>query len=338
MKNRRATQADVAKLAGVSQSAVSQALNRHDSAIPEETRRRVLAAAEQLGYVPNKFAQGLRTKKTYTIASIIPDITNPYYPAFQRGIQSVTSQFNYDLIIYDTEEKEDNEKRSLLSLERAGVDGAIVTLFYLGTEHLRPLIKQNIPVVLLHSRPGPEEDLIIDWIFVDNVSMAKASVSYLIKKGHTRIGMIAGLEGTPPRQNRIRGFFEALSEHNLPMDEVLIQDGDFTEKGGYQGMNKLLKLALRPTAVFAANDLMALGAMTAIRESKLRIPEDIALIGIDDIPAAKLVYPPLTTCTQNQENIGRRAAEMLFERINGIAPDKPRLVEMPFELIIRESV
>ena len=336
MKARRPTQEDVAKLAGVSQTAVSQVLNRIDSAIPEDTRQRILGAMDQLGYVPNKFAQSLRTQKTFMIASIIPDITNPFYPAFQRGIQSVTNQKNYDLIIYDTDEKEENEKRSLMSLERAGVDGAIVSLFHHGVEHLRPLIEQGIPVVYWRGRPL-EKDLIIDLIFVDNVAMAKTAVSYLIGKGHTRIGMIAGLEDTPPRQDRIRGFCEALKEHNLPLDEILIQDGDFTETGGYQGMKKLLSLKPRPTAVFAANDLMALGAMLSIREAKLRIPEDIALVGLDDIPAAKLVHPPLTTISQMQEDIGRIAAEMIFERIEGTAPDKPRLVEMPYKFIVRES-
>ena len=336
MKTRRPTQEDVAKLAGVSQTAVSQVLNRNDSAIPEETRQRILGAMDQLGYVPNKFAQSLRTKKTFMIASIIPDITNPFYPAFQRGIQSVTNQKNYDLIIYDTDEKEENEKRSLMSLERAGVDGAIVSLFHHGVEHLRPLIEQGIPVVYWRGGPREKESL-IDLIFVDNVAMAKTAVSYLIGKGHTRIGMIAGLEDTPPRQDRIRGFCEALKEHNLPLDEILIQDGDFTETGGYQGMKKLLSLKPRPTAVFAANDLMALGAMLSIREAKLRIPEDIALVGLDDIPAAKLVHPPLTTISQMQEDIGRIAAEMIFERIEGTAPDKPRLVEMPYKFIVRES-
>ncbi|NIS81975.1 MAG: substrate-binding domain-containing protein [Anaerolineales bacterium] len=336
MKARRSTQEDVAKLAGVSQSAVSQVLNRNDSAIPEETRQRILGAMDQLGYVPNKFAQSLRTKKTFMIASIIPDITNPFYPAFQRGIQSVTNQKNYDLIIYDTDEKEENEKRSLNSLQQANVDGAIVSLFHHGFEALKPLIEQGIPVV--YWRGGPvEKDLVIDLIFVDNVAMAKTAVSYLIGKGHTRIGMIAGLEDTPPRQDRIRGFCEALKEHNLPLDEILIQDGDFTETGGYQGMKKLLSLKPRPTAVFAANDLMALGAMLSIRETKLRIPEDIALVGLDDIPAAKLVHPPLTTISQMQEDIGRIAAEMIFERIEGTAPDEPRLVEMPYKFIVRES-
>jgi LacI family transcriptional regulator len=334
---KRPTQEDVAKFAGVSQTAVSQVLNNIDSSIPEETRQRVLGAIDELGYVPNKMARSLRTKKTYTIASIIPDITNPFYPAFQRGIQSVANQNNYDLIIYDTEEAKENEKRSLRSLEQARVDGAIVVLFHLGVEDLRPLVEQNIPIVMLRGSPQMVEGLILDTLYVNNAGIAKTAVSYLIEGGHTRIGMIAGLEETPPRRNRIQGYREALAEHHLPMDEILIQDGDFTERGGYQGMRELLKLTPRPTAVFAANDLMALGAMIVIREAGLNIPQDIALVGIDDIPAAKLVHPPLTTISQFQDQIGLRAAQMLFERIQGTAPDEPRLVEMPFELIVRKS-
>jgi len=336
MTNRRPTQADVAKLAGVSQSVVSQILNDNDISVSDGTRKRVLDAIDQLGYVPNKFAQSLRTNNTRTIASIIPDITNPFYPAFQRGIQSVTNQKNYDLIIYDTDEKEENEKRSLKSLQQANVDGAIVSLFHHSFEALKPLIEKGIPVV--YWRGGPvEKDLVVDLIFVDNVAMAKTAVSYLIDKGHTRIGMLAGLENTPPRQDRIQGFLEALRDHNLALEKTLIQDGDFSETGGYQGMKKLLRLDPRPTAVFASNDLMALGAMLAMREENLRIPEDVALIGLDDIPAAKLVHPSLTTITQMQEDIGRIAAEMIFERIEGTAPDKSRLVEMPYKLIARES-
>jgi LacI family transcriptional regulator len=336
MTNQRPTQADVAELAGVSQSVVSQILNNNDISVSDETRRRVLDAIEELGYVPNKFAQSLRTNKTLTIASIIPDITNPFYPAFQRGIQSVTNKMNYDLIIYDTDEMEENEKRSLKSLQQANVDGAIVSLFHHGFEALKPLVDQGIPVV--YWRGGPvRKDLTIDLIYVDNVAMAKTAVSYLIEKGHSRIGMIAGLENTPPRQDRIRGFREAMEKHNLPLEETLIQDGDFTETGGYQGMKKLLRLDPRPTAVFASNDLMALGAMLAMREENLRIPEEVALIGLDDIPAAKLVHPSLTTITQMQEDIGRIAAEMIFERIEGTAPSGSRVVEMPYKLIVRDS-
>jgi len=337
MKTRRPTQADVAELAGVSQSAVSQALNQTESAIPEETRQRVWDAINQLGYVPNKSAQSLRTQKTYTIASIIPDITNPFYPAFQRGIQSVTNRHGFDLIVYDTDEKEENKKRSLRSLVSADVDGAIVSLFHHGPEHLQPLIEQNIPVVLWNSSTTLNENLIMDTLFVDNVAMAKNSVSYLIEKGHTRIGMLTGLENSPPAQFRIRGYRKTLAEYRLPVEEGLIKVGDFSEAGGYQGMKDLLSLSTYPTAVFAANDLMALGAMIAIREANLQIPDDIAIIGIDDIPAARLISPPLTTSSQMQENVGRRAAEMLFERIEGTAPALPRIEELPFKFIIRES-
>ncbi|MBW8012854.1 MAG: LacI family transcriptional regulator [Chloroflexi bacterium] len=334
---KRSTQADVAKFAGVSQTAVSQVLNNTDSSIPKETRQRILDAIDELDYVPNKMAQSLRTKKTFTIASIIPDITNPFYPAFQRGIQSVANQNNYDLIVYDTEEAKENEKRCLRSLEHARVDGAIVVLFHHGVEDLRPLVEQNIPIVELRGSPPMVEGLILDSLYINNAEFSKAAVSYLIERGHTRIGMIAGLKETPPRRNRVKGYQEALAEHQLPLEEILIRGGDFTERGGYQGMVELLKLTPHPTAVFAANDLMALGAMIAIREAGLNIPQDIALVGIDDIPAAKLVHPPLTTISQFQEQIGLRAAQMLFERIQGTAPDSPRLVEMPFELIVRES-
>jgi LacI family transcriptional regulator len=337
MKRKRPTQADVAKLAGVSQSAVSQVLFRGNSVIPEETKQRVLNAVEELGYVPNRGAQSLRTKKTLTIASIIPDITNPFYPAFQRGIQSVTNQHGFDLIVYDTDEKVENEARSLRSLVSAGVEGAIVSLFHHEVDDLKPLVDQDIPVVTWNSSTTANKNLIVDTLFVDNVAMAKNSVVYLIEKGHTRIGMISGLENSPPAQFRIRGYRKAFAEHKLAIDDDLIYAGDFSEEGGYAAMKVLLSLPQPPTAVFAANDLMALGAMLAIQETNLQIPDDIALIGLDDIPAAKLVYPSLTTSTQMQEGIGRRAAEMLFERINSKAPPISRVEEMPFKFIVRDS-
>jgi LacI family transcriptional regulator len=149
--------------------------------------------------------------------------------------------------------------------------------------------------------------------------------------------MIAGEENTPPRQNRILGYQQAIADHHLPLDEILIRGGDFTEKGGYETMREILRLDPPVTAVFAANDLMAMGALTAIREAGLRVPQEVAVAGFDDIPAAHLVTPSLTTITQYQQNIGQRAAEMLFERLNGSESGAPRSIEMPFSLIVRES-
>ena len=332
---KRPTQADVAALAGVSQPAVSSVINDSDIAIPEVTRQRILNAMDELGYVRNQSARSLRTSKTHTIATIIPDIGNPYYPAFQRGIQDVTRQHDYDLILYNTDELESEEKRCLRSLEERQVDGAIVVLFHHDYEALRPLLDKGIAIVSL----GPHDvgELTLDAIYIDNATAAFKAVNYLADKGHARIGMLAGSDETPPRMSRIEGYQLALDRHHLPLDETIIRGGGFTEHGGYESMKKLLRLSPRVTAVFAANDLMAIGAIKAIREAGLAIPDDIAIVGFDDIPAASLISPPLTTVNQFTQQIGQRAAELLFERLNGTVTGNGRVVEMPFELIIRES-
>jgi LacI family transcriptional regulator len=327
----------VAKLAGVSQTVVSQILNNNEISVSEDTRQRVIDAIDQLGYVPNKSAQSLRSQKTRTIACVIPDITNPYYPAFQRGIQKVTTEHNFDLFVYDTEENEENEIRCLKAIQRAGVDGAILVLFHHKIDDLVPLLNQGINLVVLASSFLDGQNSEIDIIYNRNEEIAKVATNYLIERGHTKIGMIAGLDETPPRKFREFGYLSALEESHLPLNKMLIQGGDFTEKGGYEAMKIMLDMEELPTAIFAANDLMALGAMAAIREAGLLIPDDVALIGIDDIPAAKLVHPTLTTINQHQEKGGKVAAEMLIERIEGEYTGPARVVEGVFELIIRES-
>jgi LacI family transcriptional regulator len=177
----------------------------------------------------------------------------------------------------------------------------------------------------------------IDMLIVDNASAARAAVGYLIDRGHTRIGMVAGIVGTPPREGRVEGYRQALADHHIPLDEILIRAGDFTEAGGYEGMQELLKLSPRPTVVFAANDLMAMGALVALREAGIRVPDQMAIVGFDDIPAARLVHPPLTTVAQFPERLGKRAAEMLFERLGGTAPREGRRDIRECELIIRET-
>jgi LacI family transcriptional regulator len=338
MANRRPTQEDVAKLAGVSQTVVSQILNNNEISVSEDTRQRVIDAIDQLGYVPNKSAQNLRSQKTRTIACVIPDITNPYYPAFQRGIQKVTTEHNFDLFVYDTEENEKNEVRCLQAIQRAGVDGAILVLFHHQIDDLAPLLNQGIHLVVLASSFLDIQNSELDIIYNRNDEMAELATNYLIEKGHTKIGMIAGLDETPPRKFREIGYLKALEESQLPLDQICIQGGDFTEKGGYEAMKIILNMDELPTAIFAANDLMALGAMVAIREAGLQIPDDIALIGIDDIPAANLAYPRLTTINQHQEQGGMAAAEMLIDRIEGKHTGPGRMIEGAFELIERESV
>jgi len=335
---RKPTQADVARLAGVSQALVSYVLNDNSViSISAETRQRILDAIDELKYVPNGTARSLRTRKTYTIAGIIPDITNPFYPAFERSIQQSVESHGYDLIVYNTGGDAEKEQRCLRSVQQGRVDGVIAVFFHLTARDLVALLERDIAVVRLEAKKkeGSKYDLSLDNLYVDNVAAARAAVDYLISCGHTRIGMLGGLHG--PGQARLLGYRQALAEHRIPVDESLILDGGFKEDGGYRAMRELLGLSPRPTAVFAANDMMAMGALLAVREAGLVIPRDVALVGFDDTPSTRMVTPPLTTVTQFQQNLGRRAAEMLFERLQGKAPEHGRFEEMPFELIVRGS-
>jgi LacI family transcriptional regulator len=332
------TQADVARRAAVSQALVSYVLNNHPAvSIPDETRQRILDAAAELNYVPNRAARSLRTRRTLTLAAVIPDITNPFYPAFIRGIQDVAEANGYDVVTYNTDGIEEKELKALRSVRQGWVDGAILVTFHLPPGRVAALAEAGIAVVVLAPNEPAWVEHGIDNVMVDNVAAARAAVEYLIARGHTRIGMIAGVAGTPPREYRVQGYREALAAHDLPSDEILIRAGDFAETGGYEAMRELLRLSPRPTAVFAANDLMAIGAMTALREAGLRIPHDIAIVGLDDIPAAALVDPSLTTIAQFPERLGRRCAERLFERLNGQASPVGRLDVMEFQLVIRAS-
>ena len=332
-KNRRPTQYDVAERAGVSQATVSQVLNNTSAfSVPAETRQRILAVVHELGYVPNQSARSLRTQKTYTIAVILPDITNPFYPLFLRGIQDITEENDYNLVAYNSDGIPEKEVKCLKGIKRNYVDGLIASLFKTNEDLLFEL---DMPVVLLGPKPaGPYQ---YDVIWLDNILAARQIVGHLIQRGNPCIAMLAGIEGTPPHQNRYIGFCQALEEHHIPIDENLVIHGDFTENSGYDAMRTLLERASPPLSIFAVNDLMAMGAMIAIRQTRLRIPQDVAIVAFDDIPAAKLTDPPLTTVNQHQENMGRKAAELLFDQISGKVSQTGRFVEMPFDLVIRES-
>jgi LacI family transcriptional regulator len=333
---RKPTQNDVAKRANVSQAMVSYVLNGNASvSIPHETRQRILDAMHDLGYQPSKAARTLRTSKTYTIAGIIPDILNPFYPAFQRGIQDVANSYHYDLITYNTDADPDKERHFCESLLQGRADGLIAVLFHVNARDLLPLLSRGIPVVRLEAERKEPGEFPLDNLYLDNTAASRAAVSYLIGKGHQQIGMLAGHAG--PTRYRVAGYWQALSDARIAPDENLIQTVEFNETGGYTGMQALLQVAPRLTAVFASNDLMAVGAMQAIREAGLRVPEDIAVVGFDDIPAARLISPGLTTVSQHQEQVGRRAAQMLLERLSGSVVSGGRTESLPFELIIRQS-
>jgi len=332
------TQLDVANLAGVSRTTVSFVLNnREDIAIPDETRQRVWDAVAQLGYAPNRAAQTLRTQKTFTVAGIIEDITNPFHPAFERGIQVVLNRHDYDLIMYNTDGDADKECRILTSLQQQRrVDGIIGSFYHAGIADFVPFVSRHIPVVRLNGPEARREvNHALDTLIIDNTAAAREAVEYLISKGHRRISMLAGVG--PPREARVRGYREALANSGIAFDEHLVRARSFKMDEGQRAMQELLATTPRPTAVFAASDLLAMGAMIAIREAGLRIPDDIAIVGFDDIFAARALNPPLTTVAQFQHQLGEKAAELLLERLTGQYTGPGRQIEMPYELIIRET-
>jgi LacI family transcriptional regulator len=334
---KRPTQADVARLAEVSQAMVSYVVNNIPSiSISAGTRARVLDAVKTLGYVPDSAARSLKTRKSSTVAGIIPDITNPFYPAFQRGIQDIAEARGYDLITCNTDGIADREHKFLRLAHQGRVDGFVAVFFHLTANDLQPLLERGIAIVRLEPGRKNVGRLPLDNIYVDNVAAARTATSYLIERGHRTIGMLAGQKG--PQHARVRGYKQALAESGITLDNALIQGSGFQHDNGYQGMRELIDQSPRPTAVFAANDLLAMGALSALRDAGLRVPGDVAIVGVDDIPAAALINPPLTTISQFPHQLGRRAAEMLFERLEGNVPGGGRCELMPHELIVRESV
>ena len=330
----RPTQKDIAKLAQVSQATVSLVLNGiSDASVPRVTQLKVLQAAKSLGYVPNRVAQSLRTQQTKTLACIVPDITNPFYPALERGAQKSAESNGYDVLIYNTDGLPAKERRCLDRLLEGRVDGVVGVFFHLTAVDLRPLLERKIGVARIEANPKKIGPWPLDNLFVDNVGGAKAATQYLIQGGHRRIAMIAGAGG--PERNRVSGYLEALNEADL--EPQLVSHGDFNEDSGYRLTKEILSGA-RPTAIFAGNDLMAFGAMSAIREAQLTIPDDVAVMGFDDIFAARFVTPPLSTVNQFQYELGRVAAEMVLERINKLPADTSgRQRQMPFEVVKRQS-
>jgi len=330
---RRATQKDVARLAGVSQATVSMVLSGGAPAIPAETWERITNAARELGYVPNRAAQALRTSRTMTIACIVPDITNPFYPALIRGIQSVTDKVSYDVLSVNTDGSPERERHFLDWFRQGRVDGVIGVFFTLKAKDFKPLVDAGVPVVRIESSKKRGGDIAIDDIFVDSRAAAYAVTKRLLALGHSRIAMIAGRGG--PQGVRVEGYREALLEAGIEPHVVI--DEAFSEVGGTRAAEKILDGGFAPTAIFAANDLMAIGVMQALRERGIEMPRDVAVVGFDDISAARLVTPPLTTVAQFQDKMGARAAKILLDRLNGKAPPGGTATEMPFSLIERGS-
>lgn len=330
---KRMTQRDVAALAGVSQAVVSVVLGMGKHAYPSETVARVENAAKQLGYVPNRFAQALKTNRTMSVACIVPDIANPFYASLIRGVQSAMDPHHYDVIVASTDGLRERELHFLHWSAQGRVDAVVGTFFHAGVNDFESYLNAGFPIVRIEAENKTAGRLPLHNIFIDNTAAARRAVEYLLAQGYKHIAMIAGAGG--PADARVKGYQQAMVQAGLP-PQTFIQP-DFTEPTSYQAALSLICNDPRPDAIFAANDVMAIGVMRAARETGITIPEQLAVVGFDDIPSAGLVTPSLTTVAHFPELIGQKAGEILMNHLSREQVSPGSTTEMPYRLVKRES-
>ncbi|GAQ24625.1 MULTISPECIES: LacI family DNA-binding transcriptional regulator [Tepidanaerobacter] len=327
---------EVAKKAGVSPSTVSRVLNGSD-VVAEDTKEKVMAAVKSLNYRPNFLAQGLKDGKTKTIGLIIPNIRNPIYPVIARGVEDVARKYGYTVILCNTDEDTEIEKESIQKLRKRWVDGLIIAPAAKKVEHLEELEQEGFPMVVIVRKL----DIKANMIVIDNFQAAYDAVSFLIKTGHRRIAIVKGNQQLALYRDRFSGYKQALLDAGIPIEYELItgDDSDSIQWSldGYNAVNSLLNRNIEFDAVFATTDLRAIGAIRAIKDHNLRVPDDISVIGFDNLEFSSLIDPPLSTVSQPFYDIGARAASKVLQLCSKDNPSGAMVEIMPSELIIRKS-
>ena len=326
---------DVAARAGVSKTTVSHVLtgNRPVSA---KTRDHVLRIIEDMKFRPNSVAQSLRNKSSYATALIIPDIMNPFFPAMARGFQDTMVAHGYSIFLCITDAQQKQEEILLSSMLQRQVDGLAIASFHDVTEIVRATMSPDFPCVAIDSIVSLPN---VDIVTSDGPVCAAEATRYLLSRGHRRIGMIGGALDIIPSRDRIAGYRRALEEAQIPYNAELVVSADFffTSQGGETAMEHLLSLTERPTAVFCATDLLAIGAIKRAHTLGFRVPEDVAVMGYDDIDVASLISPALTTMRNPSREVGAQVARLLLDRITGEYQGQRRIVSMSHPLIVRDS-
>jgi LacI family transcriptional regulator len=323
---------DVAKEAGVSFGTVSRVLNE-DKHVKAETRERVLRAIARLGFVANRQARILAGGKSGTVGVLVPDLGTEYIGEIMRGADAELALGGYGLILYTTHRIAKKEADYVATCLQGMADGLLLVLPRNPSDFVSTLARRKFPFVFIdHQGTGKDSAS----VSAANWQGAYEATEYLIGLGHRRIGFITGWVDLKAAQDRLQGFQSALRINHIAEDAELIFEGTFAQPDGYNGGLHLLSLKNPPTAVFASNDVMAMGVMDAVRERGLRVPEDISVVGYDDISQSAHVHPALTTVRQPLEKMGRVAAQMLLEMLRNPGRKKDR-VELPTELMIRDS-
>lgn len=322
---------------GVSVTTVSRSLRgqARQYRISRKTEQSVCELARTLGFTPNHLARSLRLKKTATIGLVIPDVSNPFFAGIVREITLGAGERGYSVIVCDSQDDESREFESLELLRARGVEGVLLCPVGRSAEHLAAFERSGLPVVLADRYfPG----LQIPYVVSDNVGGARQATEHLIENGHRRIVCLQGLRGTSPNEDRLRGYREALHDRQIPMDETLIVGDSFGEQNGYVTTKLLLRASRRFTAVFALSNLISLGAIRALAEEGLRVPDDVSLISFDDQPYSAYLAAPMTVVSQRSAEMGKIAVKLLFDRIQ--QPDHAigGGVLLPTDLVVRRSV
>jgi LacI family transcriptional regulator len=324
---------DVAKLSGVSIATVSKYINGGN--VLEENRVVIDKTIKELGFEVNEIARGLKTNKTMTIGLLIPSLENIFFTSIVSNIESILIENGYSTIICDYKEDKNLEKQKLDFLVKKMVDGIITMPMGCDLEVINSVINRNIPVVLIdRALKGVE----CDTVLVDNLNASYNAVEQLIILGHKRIGIICGPGDIYTAQERLKGYERVHEDYAMTIDSELIKKGDYQVESGYRLLLELIKMKEPPTAVLVTNYEMTLGAVMAINESDIKVPDDISLIGFDNLQLAKVVKPPLSIVVQPVKQIGEVAANMILRRLKGDNSNFPSMIRLKTELILKDSI
>jgi LacI family transcriptional regulator len=323
---------DVAKRAGVAPITVSRVIN-NSGYISQSTRERVEAAAKELGYVPNIIARGLRSKRTNTLALVVTDITNPYFTLMARGVEDVAGDSNYTVIYCNTDESETKEEKYANILAQRQVDGVLLVPASGNAKTVNFLETNGIAVVVVDRRISGVKT---DFVRSDSEGGAKSLISLLIRLGHKRIAVISGPKKVSTSADRVAGYKQALIEAGL-IENELVYYGAYNQESGFELAKQAMARSPRPTAIFGANNFIMIGVLKALRELQLNVPEDVSVVGFDDLPESMLAKPFFTAAAQPAYEMGRLATELLLKRISGELSEEYQELILPTEIIERES-
>ncbi|ACZ18795.1 transcriptional regulator, LacI family [Thermanaerovibrio acidaminovorans DSM 6589] len=327
------TMKDVALLAGVSVSTVSHVLNGTRNVAPE-TRDRVMRAVDALGYRPNMMARGLRRKGIFLLGLVVPDATNPYFAEVARAVEDRCYERGFSLMVASSGGIPEREARAVEAMGLHRVGGIIMVGLGFPEEQARILSGLEIPVVMVDRKIG---DLPVDSIQSDNVGGGRMAARHLLDLGHRRIGCVTGPMGLGPSEDRLRGFMEEIEEARVDRSWVSVIHGDFGCESGYRAARGMLSRPDRPTAIFAMNDLMALGVMGAARDAGLSVPSDLSVVGFDGISMGRFFVPSLTTVAQPIASMGHGAVDRIVDRMMGDVEGEIMARILPCSLIQRGS-